>query len=117
MELLYTVSGVASPEVQDAATKLVAWLATKEAQQLVSDLIALPVHKDITESSDPIRQETVAARGKDITVWYDLPETNKTTDAASTAQGGLWTGRLNAEQFASEMQASITPSGAATPTA
>ena len=43
---------------------------------MVSDLIALPVHKEITESSDPIRQETVQARGQDVTVWYDLPETN-----------------------------------------
>ena len=96
-----------------AATKFVAWLATIDAQQMVSDLIALPVHKDITESSDPIRQETVAARGLDVIVWYDLPETALTFDAASKAQGGLWTGRLTAEQFAEEMQASITPSGAA----
>jgi raffinose/stachyose/melibiose transport system substrate-binding protein len=118
MELLYTVSRFSSPEAQDAATKFVAWLATKDAQQMVSDLIALPVHKDITESSDPIRQETVAARGLDVIVWYDLPETALTFDAASKAQGGLWTGRLTAEQFAGEMQASITPSGAAaTPTA
>ena len=118
MELLYTVSRFASPEAQEAATKLVNWLATTEAQQLVSDKIALPVHKDVTDSSDPIRQETVAARGQDVIVWYDLPETNKTTDAASETQGGLWTGRLTAQQFAEEMQASIVPSaGAATPTA
>ena len=118
MELLYTVSRFGSPEVQEAATQFVAWLATREAQQLVSDKIALPVHKEITESSDPIRQETVAARGLDVIVWYDLPETALTFDAASKAQGGLWTGRLTAEQFAAEMQASITPSGgAATPTA
>ena len=50
---------------------------------MVSDLIALPVHKDITGSSDPIRQETVAARGQDVTVWYDLPETNQTTTVAA----------------------------------
>ena len=118
MELLYTVSRFAAPEVQEAAAKLVAWLATVEAQQLVSDLIALPVNTSVTESSDPIRAETVAARGNDVTVWYDLPETNKTTDAASTAQGGLWNGRLTAEQFAAEMQASITPAGGdATPAA
>jgi raffinose/stachyose/melibiose transport system substrate-binding protein len=118
MELLYTVSRFASPEKQEAATQFVNWLATLEAQQLVSDKIALPVHKDITESSDPIRQETVAARGLDVIVWYDLPETALTFDAASQAQGGLWTGRLTAEQFAAEMQASITPSGGdATPSA
>ncbi len=118
MELLYTVSRFASPEAQEAATQLVNWLATVEAQQMVSDLIALPVHVDITESSDPIRQETVAARGQDVTVWYDLPETNQTTTVATNEQGGLWTGRLTAEQFAQVMQDSIVPSsGAATPEA
>ncbi len=118
MELLYTVSRFASPEAQEAATSLVNWLATLEAQQMVSDLIALPVHKDITGSSDPIRQETVAARGQDVIVWYDLPETTQTTTAATNEQGGLWTGRLNAQQFAEAMQASIVPStGSATPAA
>ncbi len=118
MELLYTVSRFATPEAQEAATQLVNWLATQDAQQLVSNLIALPVHKDITESSDPIRQETVAARGLDVVVWYDLPETALTFDTVSKVQGGLWTGRLTAEQFAAEIQASIVPSGgAATPTA
>jgi hypothetical protein len=74
------------------------------------------VHKEITESSDPIRQETVQARGQDVTVWYDLPETNDTVTVATNEQGGLWTGRLNAQQFAEAMQASIVPStGAATP--
>jgi ABC-type glycerol-3-phosphate transport system substrate-binding protein len=118
MELLYTVSRFATPEAQEAATKFVNWLATKDAQQMVSDLIALPVHKEVTESSDPIRQETVQARGQDVTVWYDLPETNATVTAAQNEQGGLWTGRLTAEQFAEAMQSAIVPSGAAaTPTA
>jgi raffinose/stachyose/melibiose transport system substrate-binding protein len=118
MEALYTVSRFASPEAQEAVTQLVNWLATVEAQQMVSDLIALPVHKEITESSDPIRQETVAVRGQDVIVWYDLPETNQTTTVATNEQGGLWTGRLTAEQFAQAMQDSIVPSaGAATPEA
>ena len=118
MELLYTVSTFASPEAQEAATKLVNWLATLEAQQMVSDLIALPVHKDITGSSDSIRQETVAARGLDVIVWYDLPETSQTTTVATNEQGGLWTCRLSAQQFAEAMQASIVPAaGAATPAA
>jgi ABC-type glycerol-3-phosphate transport system substrate-binding protein len=118
MELLYTVSRFATPEAQEAATKLVNWLATLDAQQMVSDLIALPVHKDITGSNDPIRQETVAARGQDVIVWYDLPETTQTTTAATNEQGGLWTGRLSAQQFAEAMQAAIVPAAAAaTPTA
>jgi raffinose/stachyose/melibiose transport system substrate-binding protein len=117
MELLYTVSRFSSPEAQEAATQFVNWLATKDAQQLVSDLIALPVHKEITESTDPIRQETVQARGQDVTVWYDLPETNATVTVAQNEHGGLWTGRLTAEQFAEAMQSAIAPSSAATPTA
>jgi raffinose/stachyose/melibiose transport system substrate-binding protein len=118
MEALYTVSRFASSEAQEAVTQLVNWLATVEAQQMVSDLIALPVHKEITVSSDPIRQETVVARGQDVIVWYDLPETNQTTTVVTTEQGGLWTGRLTAEQFAQAMQDSIAPSaGGATPTA
>src|SRR5215212_4828421 len=102
----------------DTDLGFMAWPGPEEAQQLVSDKIALPVHTGVTASSDPIRQETVAARGQDVIVWYDLSETNKTTDAASESQGGLWTGRLTAQQFAEAMQATIEPStGVATPTA
>jgi hypothetical protein len=51
-----------------------------------------------------------------VVVWYDLPETNQTLNQTAKIQGGLWTGRLNAQQFAEQMQSSITPSGtAATP--
>jgi hypothetical protein len=49
MELLYTGQPLCLPEAQEAATKLVNWLATLEAQQMVSDLIALPVHKEISD--------------------------------------------------------------------
>ena len=112
--MLYTVSRFAPAEKQDAATTFVAWLATKEAQQLVSDKIALPINKEVTESSDPIRKETVLARKFDVPVWYDLPETSKSMNTAQQQQGGLWTGRLTAMQFAEQMQASIVPSGAAT---
>lgn len=118
-ELLYTAYNGASPEKQEAAATFINWLATKDAQQIVSDTISLPVHKEITESSDRIRQETVLARGLDVTVWYAVPETGGTFDAVSQNHGGLWTGRLTAEQFAEEIQKSIVPSGAAaaTPTA
>lgn len=118
-ELLYTAYNGASEEKQAAAATFINWLATKEAQQIVSDTISLPVHKEITESSDRIRQETVLARGLDVTVWYAVPETGGTFDAVSQNHGGLWTGRLTAEQFAELIQASIVPSGAAaaTPTA
>lgn len=117
MELLYTVSRFSSADKQAAATKLVAWLATKDAQQLVSDKIALPINKQVTGSSDPIRAQTVtAAQGGDVPVWYDLPELNQSTTAVQNNQGGLWTGRLNAQQFAAAMQAIVKPSSAATAT-
>ena len=75
MELLYTVSRFSSPEAQEAATKFVNWLATLEAQQIVSDLIALPVKgrspsRAIRFARKPCR------RAADVPVWYDLPETN-----------------------------------------
>jgi raffinose/stachyose/melibiose transport system substrate-binding protein len=118
MELLYTVSAFSPPEKQEAATAFVGWLATEETQQLVSDTIALPIHTGVTGSDDPIREETVAARGNDVPVWYSLPETNATFDVASKNHGGLWTGRLSAEEFAETMQAAINPSDtAATPSA
>jgi raffinose/stachyose/melibiose transport system substrate-binding protein len=119
LELLYTVSRTASPEKQEAATKFVAWLATTEAQTLVSDKIALPINKNVSGSSDPIRAETVtAAQGGDVPVWYDLPELNQITTAVQNNHGGLWNGRLTAEQFSEEMQKIVVPSASsATPTA
>lgn len=118
-ELLYGVSAFSPAEKQDAAATFVNWLASAEAQQLVSDKIALPVNASITSSTDPIRQATVeAAAGGDVPVWYDLPELNGIVTAVQDNFGGLWSGRLSAAQFAEALQASIKPSsGAATPTA
>ena len=119
MELLYTVSRFSSPEAQDAATKFVAWLATQEAQQtgLRPDRAAGRTRRSPSRAIRSGRRRS-PARGLDVIVWYDLPETALTFDAASEAQGGLWTGRLTAEQFASEMQALDHPvRGRATPTA
>jgi ABC-type glycerol-3-phosphate transport system substrate-binding protein len=111
-ELLYTASSFSPPEKQEAATKFVNWLATEEAQQLVSDTIALPINKNITESSDPIRAETVKASAKgNVPVWYDLPELNGSVTATQDNHGGLWTGRVSAEQFSELQQAAVKPSG------
>ena len=110
--LLYTAFNGSEQAKQDAAATFINWLATKDAQQIVSDTISLPIHKEITESSDPVRQETVQARGLDIPVWYDVPETNASFDTVSQNQGGLWTGRLTADQFAQIMQDSVKPSAA-----
>jgi raffinose/stachyose/melibiose transport system substrate-binding protein len=112
-ELLYTASSFSPPDKQEAATKFVNWLATEEAQQLVSDTIALPINKSVTESADPIRAETVAASAKgNVPVWYDLPELNGSVVATQDNHGGLWTGRISAEQFSELQQAAVKPSGA-----
>ena len=110
-ELLYTVSANTSPEKQEAGAKFVNWLATPEAQQLVSDNIAIPVNKTVTESTDPIRGQTaVAAAGGDVAVWYDLPELSGSVTATQDNHGGLWSGRLTAQQFAEAQQAAVIPS-------
>jgi raffinose/stachyose/melibiose transport system substrate-binding protein len=110
-ELLHTVSSYASPEKQEAATKWVVWLAGTEAQTMVGESIALPVNKNVTELSDPIRLKTLSVRDKDIPVWYALPETNATFPLALQISGQLWTGELTPEGFAEQMQAAIKPSG------
>jgi raffinose/stachyose/melibiose transport system substrate-binding protein len=118
-ELLYGVSKFASPEKQEAAAKFVNWLATTEAQQLVSDKIALPINVNVTSSTDPIRQATVeAAAGGDVPVWYDLPEFNGIVGWMQTNFGGLWAGSVTAEEFAGLVQEQIiTTEQLATPTA
>lgn len=117
-ELLYTVSAFSDEEKQAAATTFVNWLATEEAQQIVMDTIALPINKNITESSDPIRAQTIAAsQGVDVPVWYDVPELNGSVTVTQDNHGGLWTGRISAQEFSDLQQAAVKPSGAATPTA
>ncbi|HEY7033050.1 MAG TPA: extracellular solute-binding protein [Thermomicrobiales bacterium] len=118
-ELLYTASKFASAEKQAAATKFVNWLATTEAQQLVSDKIALPINKNVTESSDPIRAQTLSAAAEgDVPVWYDLPELNPIVIWMQKEWGGIWTGRLDAQAYSAALQGVIVPSGGTgTPTA
>jgi ABC-type glycerol-3-phosphate transport system substrate-binding protein len=118
-ELLYGVSKFASAEKQEAAAKFVNWLATTEAQQLVSDKIALPINKNVTSSSDPVRQATVtAAAGGDVPVWYDLPEFNGIVGWMQTNFGSLWSGGVTPEEFAGLVQEQIiTTDQLATPVA
>jgi raffinose/stachyose/melibiose transport system substrate-binding protein len=118
-ELLYGVSKFASADKQAAAAKFVNWLATPEAHQLVSDKIALPINKNVTSSTDPVRQATVtAAAGGDVPVWYDLPEFNGIVGWMQTNFGGLWSGSMTPDQFAAEVQAQIiTTDQLATPVA
>jgi ABC-type glycerol-3-phosphate transport system substrate-binding protein len=112
-ELLYTASSFSDEEKQEAAAKFVNWLATKEAQQLVMDKISLPVHKEVTESTEPIRTQTIAASaGGDVPVWYDVPELNGSVIATQDNHGGLWTERLSAQEYSDLQQAAVVPSGA-----
>jgi raffinose/stachyose/melibiose transport system substrate-binding protein len=123
-ELLYTVSKFASADKQAAATKFVNWLASKDAQQLVSDKIAIPVNVNVTGSTDKIRQATVtAAAGGDVPVWYDIPELNGMMTAVQDFYGAFWAGTDSPDKFAANLQSRITPNpnalsgGAATPEA
>lgn len=111
-ELLYTASAFSPPEKQEAAAQFVNWLATEEAQQLVMDTISLSVNKNVTESTDRIRAETVAASaGVDVPVWYAVPELNGSVIATQDNHGGLWTGRISAQEFSDIQQAAVVPSG------
>lgn len=112
-ELLYTASSFSPPEKQEAAAQFVNWLATEEAQQLVADSIALPINKNVTESTDRIRAETVAASAEgNVPVWYAVPELNGSVIATQENHGGLWTGRISAEEYSEIQQAAVVPSGA-----
>ncbi|MCA9858422.1 MAG: extracellular solute-binding protein [Thermomicrobiales bacterium] len=112
-ELLYGASAFSDPEKQDAAAVFVNWLAGDEAQQIVMDTISLSVSKNITESTDPIRTQTaVAIQGGDVPVWYAVPELNGSVTVTQDNHGGLWTGRITAQEFADLQQAAVNPSGA-----
>ena len=52
-----------------------------------------------------------ASAGVDVPVWYDLPELNGSVIATQDNQGGLWTGRISAQQFSDIQQAAVMPSG------
>jgi ABC-type glycerol-3-phosphate transport system substrate-binding protein len=111
-ELLYTASAFSDPEKQDAAAVFVNWLAGDEAQQIVMDTISLSVSKNITESTDPIRTQTAAAiQGGDVPVWYAVPELNGSVTVTQDNHGGLWTGRISAQEFCDLQQAAVKPSG------
>jgi hypothetical protein len=73
---------------------------------MVMDTISLSVNKNVTESTDRIREETVAASaGVDVPVWYDVPELNGSLIASQDNHGGLWTGRISAQEFSDIQQA------------
>ncbi len=111
-ELLYTASSFSPAEKQDAAAQFVNWLATDAAQQIVMDTISLSVSKNVTESTDPIRTATAAAiQGGDVPVWYAVPELNGSVTVTQDNHGGLWSGRISAQEFCDLQQAAVKPAG------
>ena len=92
MELLYTVSRFATPEAQEAATKLVAWLATLEAQQtgLRPDRPAGPHRRHRLERPDPPGDGGGPRPGRHRLVRPAGDEQDHRRRVR--AQGGLWTG-------------------------
>lgn len=107
MELMYTVNAQSSHKTE--AATFVAWLASKTAQQRVANTIALPITKGVIPSKkNAIAREMVQASKPALPVWIDLPELTNTLTAVGQASG-VFTGSLNAKQFAQQIQASITP--------
>lgn len=108
MELLYTVNS--KTKVKDQATTLVAWLSSKEAQQIVADQLARPVAVGVASKTDPVNAAMVKAGKPDLPVWYDLAEVGGVLDTFTKEGGGLWTGRLTPAQLAATLQDAIKPS-------
>jgi ABC-type glycerol-3-phosphate transport system substrate-binding protein len=107
LELIYSVN--AHSKNQDAAATFVAWLASKTAQQRVANTIALPITKGVLPpASNPIAREMVLASKPGLPVWIDLPELTNTLNAVQQ-EIGVFSGSVNAQQFAQAVQKSITP--------
>jgi ABC-type glycerol-3-phosphate transport system substrate-binding protein len=105
LELIYAVSAMSAQ--QDAAAQLVMWLATAEAQQLVANLLALPIRNDVRPANDPVLEAIVAARAAstnaDVSAWYDVPELANSFAVAATALPQLLSGEQSAQSFAELM--------------
>ncbi len=113
LAMIYAVNSTISPEKQDAATKFVSWLGTKEAQSIVAETIALPISSEVTEVADPIVNQTIEARDRDVVVWFDLPELAYSLAAVTEVVGKLWTGEMTAEEFAAYVQENLAASASA----
>jgi raffinose/stachyose/melibiose transport system substrate-binding protein len=107
MELMYSVN--AKSKNAAAAATFVDWLGSKTAQQRVANTIALPVTIGVKPpASNPIARQMVQASNPGLPVWIDLPELANTLNAVGKASG-IFTGSVSAQQFAQQVQASITP--------
>ncbi len=105
MELIYTVN--AKSKAQDAATAFVAWLATKEAQQLVANTIAQPVVKGVASTEDRVAKEMVDAGQANVPVWLDVPQASAVLDIFQKEGGGIFNGRLSPADLAKTLQGGI----------
>jgi ABC-type glycerol-3-phosphate transport system substrate-binding protein len=105
LELIYAVSAKSSQF--DSANQLVTWLATAEAQQLVANLLALPIRNDVRPDNDSVLAAVVDARAAvtnaDVSAWYDVPELANSFAAAATALPRFLAGAQSAEDFAKFM--------------
>jgi raffinose/stachyose/melibiose transport system substrate-binding protein len=107
MELIYGVNSKSSHQAE--ATKLVAWLSSRAAQQLVADKLARPIAKGVVPSAkNRVAREMVLAGAPDLPVWYDQPETGQVLTAVQQ-NGGIFTGDQDAKAFSAKIQASIKP--------
>jgi hypothetical protein len=54
-----------------------------------------------------------------VPVWYAVPELNGSVTVTQDNHGGLWSGRISAQEFCDLQQAAVKPSGggSATPSA
>src|SRR3954452_13399672 len=107
VDLMYSVN--AKSDKQAAATTFVAWLASKKAQQRIANTVALPVVEGVVpQGGQRIPREMVQASKPGLPVWIDVPELSNTLTAVAKSSG-IFTGAMNAQQFAQAVQASIKP--------
>jgi ABC-type glycerol-3-phosphate transport system substrate-binding protein len=108
MELLYGAN--AASKNRDQAAQLVAWLGTKDAQQIVADKLARPIRKGVVPGNDPVAEAMIRAGQVDVSAWYDLPPAAGTLDVFLKEGAGIFTGRLSAADLAGKVQDAIKTS-------
>lgn len=103
-ELTYTVNS--QTKFPEEATAFVAWLASKEAQQYVADLLGEPIATGVFPS-DAVKKKMLEAGQTSVPVWRDTPPFRDSVGAMVKDGMGIFSNRLTPEQFAEAMQASM----------
>jgi raffinose/stachyose/melibiose transport system substrate-binding protein len=109
LSMAYSVNAKATDKA--AATTFVSWLDTKPAQEIVLANLGLPAIEGLRPTGDTPRDKVLSTilAVDDTPSWLDYPATGSTMTAAMQDGGGVFTGKLSAEQFAAVVQKSITP--------